>query len=719
MKAPENQSKRNFLKCRKITNLSTSNVTISVIILSVNLFQVSPLQASASNDPFCWVAYPSTTSGQCYDDKAGAVSDYMSKGLPYSEMTENYSTDEEDDLFRFHYKIPDQQLEVGPWVYTVQNVNVNPLPTYESEAEAFTALREFLMEQRLSSQQHACYPVSEVVPGGDWISSRARYGVSYSELKIYEHTYWIGDYWPNPWTYVPCQSYGGSRHITRGRSVQCPLGSVQFYDANTQMCINNSRARVTQKGKYGLGVSFQCTETEANPCSPATGAKTQTETDYTLADGTLKVQRTYNSQAFEDGFTNLGPRWRHNYSQRLNGYEQPLGEDGVQAHPYPALMDSSYYDTRFDACYKGWAEIKSKVYGGILSNGVASYRSGVCEIRDGSEYVLKLPIFSTLNHTLNSGTSYGVSYVSRSNGGIEVFRNLSNQWQPLYSGKTAFEQTDAGWSYTHKDNTLETYDDSGRLVSSTRQNGQVTLFTYDDSDRLRQVIGYFGDTLTYHYDDSGNLVLINTPDGDLEYGYDDAERLISVTYPDNRTRQYHYEDPRFPYHLTGITDESTDRYATWAYDEEGRAILSEHANSTERVEFAYNADGTTTVTDAMGAQRTYHFIVKRGAPKIDHIEGDRCTTCSSGDIQSYTYDSNGFVASKTDWSGNTTTFVRDDQGRELSRTEASGTPQARTITTTWDTTINKLLTVTEPEKVTEYTYNADGQLMNRQQHAIQ
>jgi hypothetical protein len=28
---------------------------------------------------------------------------------------------------------------------------------------------------------------------------------------------------------------------------------------------------------------------------------------------------------------------------------------------------------------------------------------------------------------------------------------------------------------------------------------------------------------------------------------------------------YHYEDQRFPHHLTGLTDENGGRFATWAY----------------------------------------------------------------------------------------------------------------------------------------------------------
>ncbi|ODB88470.1 hypothetical protein A3196_12810 [Candidatus Thiodiazotropha endoloripes] len=343
----------------------------------------------------------------------------------------------------------------------------------------------------------------------------------------------------------------------------------------------------------------------------------------------------------------------------------------------------------------------------------------MCEIRLGSKYVLKLPIINSLNHTLDAGTYTKINYVSRGNGKTDVYRYQYYQWRPLYPGRTAISETDSGWSITLKDNTVENYDDDGRLVISTNQSGQNTQFSYDGEGRLQTVTGHYGDTLTYAYDNAGFLTTITTPDGDLEYDYDTEGRLASVTYPDNNTRQYHYEDPDFPYHLTGITDENNDRYATWAYNDDGKAVLSEHANSAERFEFTYNADGTTTVTDATGAERIYHFVVKQGQMKVDHIEGDRCTTCSGGDIQAYTYDSDGFIASKTDWNGNTTTYIRDDQGRELSRTEASGTPQARTITTTWDTALNKPLTVTEPEQRTEYNYDTEGRLMSRQQSPIQ
>ncbi len=58
------------------------------------------------------------------------------------------------------------------------------------------------------------------------------------------------------------------------------------------------------------------------------------------------------------------------------------------------------------------------------------------------------------------------------------------------------------------------------------------------------------------------------------------------------------------------------------------------------------------------------------------------------------------------------TIVRDSRGRELSRTEAAGTPQARTIATTWHPEFNKPSVVSEPGRQTAYSYDAQGRLLS-------
>jgi YD repeat-containing protein len=108
---------------------------------------------------------------------------------------------------------------------------------------------------------------------------------------------------------------------------------------------------------------------------------------------------------------------------------------------------------------------------------------------------------------------------------------------------------------------------------------------------------------------------------------------------------YYYEDARFPHHLTGLTDENDNRFATWAYDAAGRAVLSEHAGGAERVTFTYHPDGSTTATDASGHTRTYAFDTLHGVRKLTSLDGGPCRNCGT-QARDITYDVNGFVASR-------------------------------------------------------------------------
>ncbi len=442
---------------------------------------------------------------------------------------------------------------------------------------------------------------------------------------------------------------------------------------------------------------------EGDPCNPATGNETESETDYASPKGDLRVQRYYASQGVGDGYAELGQRWRHNYAKRMEGYDTPF------YHMYYGPK-SSLFTTKQQACHDGWNELKSTVYQGMLSDTDAAYQNGVCEISRGVEIVAKLVIHNTLYAKKDSD----ILTFTQTNGQIIAYSNQGGVWLPLYPGKTSLVLEEDGWKYHVPGGSLETYNANGFLVSSKDTNGRLTSFSYNDQGHLETVAGAFGDTLTYHYE-GDRLTGVTTPDGGLGYGYDEAGRLNRVTYPDGSEKQYHYEDSRFPYHLTAISDEKGERYASWAYDDQGRAILSEHANGNERVEFTYNSDSTTTITDAAGAERTYHFVMKQGSMKVDRIEGDRCATCANGGIRSYAYDVNGFVVSRTDWNGNVTSYTRDAQGRELSRTEGAGTPEARTVTTTWDTDLNKPLSITEPERIIEYHYSPEGRLLSREE----
>ncbi|MEO1427158.1 MAG: RHS repeat domain-containing protein, partial [Pseudomonadota bacterium] len=75
---------------------------------------------------------------------------------------------------------------------------------------------------------------------------------------------------------------------------------------------------------------------------------------------------------------------------------------------------------------------------------------------------------------------------------------------------------------------------------------------------------------------------------------------------------------------------------------------------------------------------------------------------------------NGQLSKVTDWKGNVTTYIHNHRGQELSRTEASGTPHARTIFTHWHPAFNLPIKITAPARETVMTYDTNGRLLSRQ-----
>jgi uncharacterized protein RhaS with RHS repeats len=204
-----------------------------------------------------------------------------------------------------------------------------------------------------------------------------------------------------------------------------------------------------------------------------------------------------------------------------------------------------------------------------------------------------------------------------------------------------------------------------------------------------------GLVLTYSYNTSGT-----TPNGN--------ERLASVSYSTSpaTSQSYLYESSIAPFGLTGIIDENGNRYATWKYDSNGRGLSSQHGISADLTTVSYDdTTGNRTVTNALGEQEVYHFTTLQGVPKVTEIDRlASATTLAAKRL--FTYDSNGYGASATDWNGHLTKYVNNVHGQPTSITEASGTPQTRTTTIAYDSVLDHLPDqIVTPGLTTSYTYD--------------
>ena len=286
-----------------------------------------------------------------------------------------------------------------------------------------------------------------------------------------------------------------------------------------------------------------------------------------------------------------------------------------------------------------------------------------------------------------------------------------------------------GWRYTTADNAVETYNAIGKLTAITDRSGLTQTLTYSDAstsftiaptiDLLIRVTDSFGRQLNFTYDANSRISTLTDPAGGLyHYAYDANNNLASVTYPDGTSKTYHYENTDFPHALTGITDENGNRYATYTYDAQGRATSTEHAGGAERVSLAYNADGSTTVTDALNTARTYNFQTILGVVKSTGQSQPGGSGCGAS-ASALTYDANGNVASRTDFNGHRTNYTYDlTRNLETSRTEGmtaagASTPATRTITTAWHPTFRLPVQITNANQQTTYTYNRRGDITQK------
>jgi YD repeat-containing protein len=327
---------------------------------------------------------------------------------------------------------------------------------------------------------------------------------------------------------------------------------------------------------------------------------------------------------------------------------------------------------------------------------------------------------STYHRGLTQPNSTTVA-VTRADGHVDTFTLSSGVWNSnpdVISKLTAITDgggTQTGWKLVTSDADSEIYSLDGRLLSITTRAGLVTQLTYDANNKLIQVAGPFGHTLSFAFDGQGRVAHVTLPDGSVYlYEYDDSNNLVKVAYNSSISKLYAYNtfSSFFGNSLTEIVDENGNTFAVFAYDTDGhgRALSTTHAGGADQTTLAYNTDGTVTATDARGNAHTYTFTTQFGKVKPTTISGTPCLTCGG---KAFTYDANGFIASRTDFNGNITKYVHNTRGLETSRTEAFGTPQARTITTVWHQIYRLPTKITEPNRITSFAYDAKGNLTKK------
>ena len=306
------------------------------------------------------------------------------------------------------------------------------------------------------------------------------------------------------------------------------------------------------------------------------------------------------------------------------------------------------------------------------------------------------------------------------------------------AGEGAFDSVTwsaASRQYTWRDGatqSTQTYNTSGRLISTQDATGNATTYTYNAAGLITQQRSATGETLNYDYTGT-NLTQIRavTADGKTQtrvrYGYDTLNRLTRVT-ADLSPADNSIADGKT--HVTTYTYDGNTRRLASITTPEGNVqrFTYTQAGSQWRINSVTDATGTTTftystnrtaVTSPLGLVTFYDFdasgqltALTTPANQITRYTWDAAgnltrITAPDGLVTNFTFDANGNCTREADTAGRVITRSFDSSNRLTAETR-QGAGTARFI---FDATNKGWLRfeLTPEGRVREHRYNAFGE----------
>jgi RHS repeat-associated protein len=428
----------------------------------------------------------------------------------------------------------------------------------------------------------------------------------------------------------------------------------------TGNCGNNDAYKILIDGDNSPPATQEPECTRGNPCGPGTGNKSIHEMDFSY--GAFSFGRNYNTKRQLKMYSSLGVNWGHTYSWRLmTGHFIPFHSISFEAGPTKSFV---VFQNAM-----GQAELFRK-----LTTGVFRSEKTVGQIL-----------------RFQADLSWKLYYPD----GHQLWINALGLPTALYFPE------DPGNTLTFVHNSFD------QLVSVTDGRGRVLNFGYEAPAQVNGV------ALSPRF--GANLERVSMQGTTLvAYEYDILDRLITARYQGNKTRQYKYAEagyaePMFRHHITGIINERGERYASYKYDFAGRVIDSWHGdNYAGRVQLNYVSDSEVQVTTAGGSGQDYVETFNFGDPLFRRPSGlsdPRGSTTNLFNYQDASCSSTGSpewlckqidprnIATRMSYDQFHLTKVEEDVRAANTATCAGGAEcVARTVTTSWDDALNRVLT---------------------------
>jgi RHS repeat-associated protein len=288
-------------------------------------------------------------------------------------------------------------------------------------------------------------------------------------------------------------------------------------------------------------------------------------------------------------------------------------------------------------------------------------------------------------------------------------------------------QGGSGFTLTMKDGSVEQFNSAGKLLAMSDRNGNTTTLTYGANGFLSSITDPFGRVLTVTTNANGQATSISDTMGTVAtYTYGGSNELLSVTYADNSASNFAYDGSL---RLTTVTDALGHVVESHTYDSQGRAITSEKQGGVDHYSLSYVSATETDVTDGLARVTKYTFDTSKGRNVVTQVEGlCSCGGGSGSQIQTWTYDNQLNITSKTDALNHAISYTYDSNGNRLTESDPTGTvtytyngfaealtrtDQLNFVTTnTYDVQGNLLSTTDPRDKTANFTYDSRGLLLS-------
>jgi RHS repeat-associated protein len=328
-------------------------------------------------------------------------------------------------------------------------------------------------------------------------------------------------------------------------------------------------------------------------------------------------------------------------------------------------------------------------------------------------------------------------YREETDGALTRLTNFGATYELLKNG-------DNTYTIVNRDGTSYELRQDGKIDKIIDKNNNELVFTYNTVGCLSRITNASGNYVDFQLGPNGKIASVSDNLGrTISYTYDQNGNLISATDPLGNTTQYVYNTNNF---LTQIIDARGNVVETAGYDNHEPPRVSTFVEKGETYTIAY-FDGRTEKTDSQGNKWTYYFndvgIIERVVDPLGNEtnqQPNKVTSTSveweedaNGNRTTYTYDTDGNIASKTDSLGNTWTYTYiagtdllatetnplgvvtkyeyDGNGNQTAIIRDFGGPLQNRSSYTYDSQ-GKQTSITDPlGNTTTYEYDANGNLI--------